>query len=565
MISFTVRSLLLSILLLIDVTAFPQPPTITSFIPATGPVGTLVNVSGTNLSSPTAFNIGGITAIAVSNTGTQLVGMVMPGAVTGTISVTTASGTASSIGNFTVTPTPYPSAQQSNKLVGTGNIGAARQGYSISVSADGNTAIVGGPADNSQQGTAWVFTRSSGVWSQQGGKLVGTGNVGAANQGVSVSLSADGNTAIVGGNQDNSYRGAAWIFIRSGGVWSQQGSKLVGTGGIGASQQQGYSVSLSADGNTAIVGGDQDNSYQGASWIFVRSGGVWTQQGGKLVGTGNTSAAFQGISVSLSADGNTALVGGSGDNSNQGASWIFTRSGGVWTQQSRLVGSGNIGASSQGFSVALSSNGNTAIVGGYGDNLQQGAAWVFIRSGGVWSQQGSKLVGMGNIGGANQGISVSLSADGNTAVIGGWIDNYQLGAIWVFTRSAGAWSQQGSKLVGTGSSVDADQGTSVSLSADGSTVIEGGSYDNNSEGAAWVFIIDGTVITWTGGISSNWTTGGNWSSGSVPSINDNVTIPTATPYSPIIFNGTIGNCKNITIQAAATLTIQPTGILNISH
>ena len=109
----------------------------------------------------------------------------------------------------------------------------ANQGCSVALSADGNTAIVGGPNDNSGIGAAWVFTRSGGVWTQQGIKLVGTGAIGAAGQGNSVALSADGNTAIVGGPGDNSDTGAAWVFTRSGGVWTQQGSKLVGTGAVG--------------------------------------------------------------------------------------------------------------------------------------------------------------------------------------------------------------------------------------------------------------------------------------------------------------------------------------------
>jgi hypothetical protein len=73
--------------------------------------------------------------------------------------------------------------QQGPKLVGTGAVGGARQGISVSLSADGNTAIVGGPFDNLSSlgvGAVWVFTRSNGVWSQQGPKLVGTGAVGEA-------------------------------------------------------------------------------------------------------------------------------------------------------------------------------------------------------------------------------------------------------------------------------------------------------------------------------------------------------------------------------------------------
>src|SRR5260370_6519990 len=103
---------------------------------------------------------------------------------------------------------------------------------------------------------------AQGQFTQQGAKLVGTGAVGAAVQGYSVSLSGDGNTAIVGGFADDS-AGAAWVHTRSGGVWSQQGAKLVGTGAVGTADQ-GYSVSVSDDGNTAIVGGPSDNTFVGA-------------------------------------------------------------------------------------------------------------------------------------------------------------------------------------------------------------------------------------------------------------------------------------------------------------
>ena len=192
----------------------------------------------------------------------------------------------------------------------------------MSLSADGNTAIVGGNGDNGNVGAAWVFTRTAGVWTQQGTKLVGSGAVGNAFQCRSVSLSADGNTAIVGGPQDNSSAGAAWVWTRAAGVWTQQGTKLVGSGAVGTALQ-GWSVSVSTDGNTAIVGGYADNSGAGAAWVWSRTAGVWTQQGTKLVGSGAVGTAQQGFSVSLSADGNTAIVGGYGDNSLAGAAWIF--------------------------------------------------------------------------------------------------------------------------------------------------------------------------------------------------------------------------------------------------
>jgi hypothetical protein len=378
--------------------------------------------------------------------------------------------------------------QAGPKLVGTGAIGPAGQG-SVSISGDGNTVIAGGFADYGFVGAAWIFARSGNVWTQQGPKLVGTGTVGAAYIGGSVSLSSDGNTAVVGGSSDNNYAGAVWIFTRTAGMWAQQGSKILGTGTIG-SARFGFSAAISADGNTIIVGGPDDDSGAGAAWIFARNGSVWTQQGSKLVGTGAVGASQRGISVSISADGNTAIVGGPNDNTAIGAAWVFTRSGGVWTQQgSKLVGTGFTGSAiALGNSVSLSTDGNIALVGGPVDNGAIGATWVFTRTAGVWTQQGPKLVGTGSWGQAYQGASVSISSNGNTVLVGGFSDNNYAGAVWIFTRNGGAWVQQGSKLVAAGAVGGASQGQSVSICSDGNTAIVGGPGDSSFAGASWVYM-----------------------------------------------------------------------------
>src|SRR5664280_1456998 len=149
-------------------------------------------------------------------------------------------------------------------------------------------------------GMLFLAHTAAAQFTQQGNKLVGTGAMGPAWQGFSAAISADGNTAIVGGPYDNFYAGAAWVYTRSGGVWSQQGDKLVGTGAAvtpaGLISRQGVSVGISGDGNTAVVGGG-DSSGAGAAWVFTRSGGVWSQQGNNLlVGTGAAGPAEQGIS-----------------------------------------------------------------------------------------------------------------------------------------------------------------------------------------------------------------------------------------------------------------------------
>src|SRR5439155_7614712 len=113
---------------------------------------------------------------------------------------------------------------------------------------------------------------------------------------------------------------------------------------------------------TGLIGGPGDNSAAGALWVFTRSGTTWTQQGPKLTGTGASARSLSnfGARVALSSDGNTALVGGPEDG--PGSAWVFTRSGSTWTQQgSKLTGAEEIGARVLfGAGVALSSDGNMA-------------------------------------------------------------------------------------------------------------------------------------------------------------------------------------------------------------
>jgi hypothetical protein len=207
--------------------------------------------------------------------------------------------------------------------VGTGAVGFYPQEYgsSVSISGDGATALVGGQEDD-DHGATWVFTRAGSTWAQQGSKLVGSGSIGNAEQGHSASISFDGNYAIIGGPDDNYERGAAWIFMRTGSSWAQQGSKLVGSPGGSDGSSQGISVSINGDGALAVVGGPSDNSLDGAVWVFKRTGTTWAQEGDLMTGTG--SAKYQlGKGVAMSGDGTYVLAGGSYGNAQEGAAWMF--------------------------------------------------------------------------------------------------------------------------------------------------------------------------------------------------------------------------------------------------
>jgi hypothetical protein len=237
----------------------------------------------------------------------------------------------------------------------------------------------------------------------------------------------------------------------------KQEAKLVGTGAIGKATQ-GRSVAISGDGNTILSGGPSDASgiidSAGAAWVFERSRGKWMQQT-KLVAT-DAGNAYQGFSVSLSGSGNTAIVGGPFDNQNLGAAWIFQRAfNREWEQQAKLVPAGTRFGIESGYSTAISGDGNTAIIGAPFANTEIGGAFVFVRRHSMWKQE-AELVGTGVVGPfASQGAAVALSGGGNTAVVGGFNDDDEdnggngAGAAWVFRRSYDGWRQD-AKLVGTG-------------------------------------------------------------------------------------------------------------------
>jgi hypothetical protein len=357
---------------------------------------------------------------------------------------------------------------------------------------------------------------------QQGAALTGGEQEnGPAQFGYAVAVSADGTTALVGAPRNNPAVGAAWVFVRSGASWIQQGPPLNG-GGQQPEQEAceaepeevsdcgfGASVALSADGNTALVGSPITTEPcsepagvcvgQGAAWIYTRSGSTWTQQTPPLTGgPEETPFAHFGRSVALSADGNTALVAAPGDHTQHGAVWTFVRSGSGWTQLGAKITPGKEGREDYfGAGLALSADGATALVGGPGNLGGDGAAWSFVRSGSGWTQQGAKITGGAEeVGAARFGRSVALSADGSLALIGGFADNGHVGAAWAFGRSGSAWEQQGPKLTGGPEALGEGLfGRSVALAGDGNSALVGAPGDSGKHGAAWAFTRTGT--TWS--------------------------------------------------------------------
>jgi len=331
-----------------------------------------------------------------------------------------------------------------------------------SVSVSGDTAVIGAPGRNNQQGAAYVFVRTGGVWTQQQ-ELTASG--GAAGDAFGGSVSVSGDTALVGADGEGGSQGAAYVFVRSGGVWTQQ-QKLTASDAAPA-DSFGYSVSLSGD--TAIVAAPNRNGSRGAAYAFVRSGGVWTQQQ-EL--TASDGAAYDAFGSSISVSGDTVLVAAMAKNPD-GAVYVFVRSQGVWTQRQKLTASD--GAVGDAFGNAVSLSGGTAVIGAQ----NKGAAYVFASNGGVWSQQ-QELTASDGVPG--NGFGASVSVNGDTAVIGDHIQGVVPSAPWyVFLRSGGAWTQQQelTSSDGAGSGYFRD-----SVSVSGDTVVIG----NPNANAAYVFV-----------------------------------------------------------------------------
>jgi hypothetical protein len=381
----------------------------------------------------------------------------------------------------------------------------------------------------------YVLIRSGTVWGQQA--YVKASNTGTDdNFGFSVALSADGNTLAVGAPLEDSGTtvinsmpddsaldaGAVYVFTRVTGVWTQQA--YIKASNTVAGDQFGFSVALSGDGNTLAVGAIGRSSQAGAAYVFTRTGGTWSQQA--IVTGSNTEAADDfGSSVSLSADGNTLAVGAPGEDgssngidgtdnnfaSNAGAAYVFTRSGGIWSQQAYVKASNTQAADAFGSSVALSGDGNTLAVGAINEDsgstgvgstpnessTNAGAVYVYSRTGTVWAPQA--YVKASNTGSDDRfGSSVALSSDGNALMVGAMNEDgsatgiggtsnelaADAGAVYAYSRSGTVWTQQ-SYVKASNTGAGDGFGVSVALSSNGSTrAIGAQSEDGNATGIA---------------------------------------------------------------------------------
>lgn len=393
-------------------------------------------------------------------------------------------------------------------------------GYAIAISQDGNTLVVGSPAEATSgsgidptpdrlgmnSGAVYVYTKTGSTWAQQAFiKASGAMSIVDSRFGTSVALSADGNTLAVGAPMDDSnatgiggdeenimapHSGAVYVFTRTGTTWSFQ--TFVKASNTDVNDQFGWSVALSGTGTTLAVGaqledsaavgigGDQaDNTAVDAGAVYVFAyAGAWTQQA--YIKASNTGAGDGfGGAVALSSDGNTLAVtavleassatgigGTQSDNSaaGAGAAYVFSRSGTTWAQQAYVKASNTEAHDLFGSSVTLSGDGNKLAVGAY----QEDSA------------------------GSNQADNSAFNA----------------GAAYVFARAGTTWSQQ-AYIKASNPDVQDNFGLAVALSTDGSTLAVGAPFESGSAiniggnqssnaapSAGAVYVMTATGSTW---------------------------------------------------------------------
>jgi len=331
-----------------------------------------------------------------------------------------------------VTPTVPASPVDPAKLLAADGASSDYFGYAVAI--DGDTVVVGAYQDGDKgigSGSAYVFTRTGGTWTQQA-KLVPAD--GAAYDRFGSAVAVDADTIVVGAYGDDdkgTYSGSAYVFTRTGGTWTQQ-AKLVPADGA-ASDYFGYAVAVDAD--TIVVGAYKDDdkgSASGSAYVFTRTGGTWTQQA-KLVPADGTAGDYFGFAVAVDAD--TIVVGAYGDDDKgdySGSAYVFTRTGGTWTQQAKLVPAD--GAAYDDFGTAVAINANTIVVGAHKDDdkgTDSGSVYVFVRTGATWAQQAKLTAPDGT---AGDWFGRAVAVDGDTIVVGAPYDDDKgdnSGSVWV--------------------------------------------------------------------------------------------------------------------------------------
>jgi hypothetical protein len=362
----------------------------------------------------------------------------------------------------------------------TASDGNANSYFGSAVSIEGGTAAIGADGDANFKGAVYMFKDTGGIWSE-GQKIAAADGAGGEQFGYRTAL--EGNTLVVGAFSatvdGNAAQGAAYVFT-NGGTWSQTAKLIADDGGV----FENFGAAVALDGETVVIGANGafvNDVPQGAAYVFTGSGASWTQRQ-KLVADDGTD--YDNFGMTTAVKGGVAFVGSPlapvDGNNGAGAVYLYTESGGTWTQTQRITASD--GAANDSFGMGLAFDGTTLIVGAT-SNEGIGAAYVFTESGGTWTEA-QKLVPDDGASGDSFGNAISIS--GSRVLIGADIatidGDTSRGAVYLFTNSG---------IAGDGTT---DDFFGAALALDGKTALIGTPHptiDGNTwQGAAYFFVDD---------------------------------------------------------------------------
>ena len=321
------------------------------------------------------------------------------------------------------------------------------------------------------------------------------GEAASDQSGYSVSLSSDGSIVAIGANNNDGNGSAAGhvrVYQNVSGTWTQVGSDIDGEA---ANDESGWSVSLSSDGSIVAIGApynDGNGTNAGHVRVYQNVSGTWTQVGSDI--DGEAASDYSGWSVSLSNDGSIVAIGArynAGNGSNAGHVRVYQNVSGTWTQ----VGSdidGEAADDYSGWSVSLSGDGSIVAIGASnndGNGITSGHVRVYKNVSGTWTKIGSDIDG--EAADDQSGRSVSLSSDGSIVAIGAHTNDgngSNAGHVRIYKNNSGTWSKVATDI--DGEAENDLSGISVSLSSDGSTVAIGAtSNDGNGSNAGHTRVI----------------------------------------------------------------------------
>jgi len=359
--------------------------------------------------------------------------------------------------------------------------------FGSSVSVNGNIAVVGASQADvtyTNTGAACIFEFSEGEWVQL--QRITAADRAASDQ-FGRSVVVLGDTIFVGAYGDDSSAGSAYVFTRSGGVWSQQ-QKLTAPDRASGDR---FGSFIAIDNDRVVISAYGDDSYKGSAYVFVKSGSTWIFEQ-KLTASDAASLDYFGYSVAI--DANTILVGAYRDDysgkTDAGSVYFFEKEGTIWNEKNILRALDGQAADYFGCSIALDSN--FAVIGAYeceiGGVSDAGAAYVFSRTGCCWFEQ--QKIYDANTAGPGDDFGRSVAKNGNTIFAGcplHVVDTNQVGAVFEFVLNDGVWRQEDILLAHDGQHND-NFGAIISTS--GSNLFVGAPFDGDngeSAGAAYVF------------------------------------------------------------------------------